>query len=92
VNVVDEPRVASLATSYPRRFKILIKWDSRSKLWVAFIPEVGVPPVRGVSRDKVIESAKDAISSLVVQAASHGNRLPPQSYGEILDVEIDVPL
>jgi predicted RNase H-like HicB family nuclease len=90
--VIDEQLPLRLATSYPRRFTAMIKWDSRAKVWQAFIPELSFLSVCGATRDHVIESAKKAARSFIDRAATGGPPIPPDSYREILEVEVEVPL
>jgi hypothetical protein len=44
------------------------------------------------SRDGAIESVKKVIHSYVDRAAAGGPRIPRESYEEVLEVEIEVPL
>jgi predicted RNase H-like HicB family nuclease len=92
VNVdVRERGPVMLAASYPRRFTTVIKWDSRMDVWLAFIPELAQICVCGATRDQVIESAKTAARSFIDRAATDGPLIPPDSYREILEIEVDVP-
>ena len=81
---------SKLATSYTRRFKTLVKWDSRTDLWFAFVPVPVLGPISvcAASRDEAIESIKKAIRSYVDRTAADGCRVPPESYEEVLDVEV----
>jgi heme oxygenase len=54
---------AKLATNYARRFKTVVKWDSRTSVWCAFVPVLDQLSVCAPSRDEVIESATRAIRS-----------------------------
>jgi predicted RNase H-like HicB family nuclease len=89
---VLELQTAKLATSYPMRFKTLLKWDPRTDVWLAFVPVLGPLCVCAASRNEAIESAKKAIRSYIDRAAAGGPRIPPASYEEVLEVEVEVPL
>jgi predicted RNase H-like HicB family nuclease len=89
--VTDEQLPLRLATSYPQRFITVIKWDSRAGGWLAFIPELSFLSVCGATRDHAIESAKKAARSFIDRAATGGSPIPPDSYREILEVEVEVP-
>jgi predicted RNase H-like HicB family nuclease len=90
VDVLERPPV-TLAASYPRRFTTVIKWDSRADVWLAFIPELAGLSVCGASRDRVIKSAQNSARSFVDRAAPDGPQIPPDSYQEILEIEVEVP-
>jgi predicted RNase H-like HicB family nuclease len=89
---VLELQTAKLATSYPMRFKTLLKWDPRTDVWLAVVPVLGPLCVRAAGRNEVLESTKKAIQSYVDRAAAGGPRIPPESYEEVLEVEVEVPL
>ena len=88
---VLERQTAKLATSYPMRFKTLLRWDSRTDLWLAFVPVLGPLRVCAATRNEALESTKKAIRSYVDRAAAGGPRIPPASYEEVLEVEVEVP-
>jgi hypothetical protein len=90
--VIDERLPLRLATSYPRRFIAVIKWDSRANVRLALIPELVLLSVCGATRAQVIESAKKAARSFIDRAATDGPPIPPDSYHEIPEVEVEVPL
>jgi predicted RNase H-like HicB family nuclease len=89
---VLEGQTAKLATSYPMRFKTLLKWDPRTDLWLAFVPVLGPLCVCAASRNEALESTKKAIRSYVDRAAAGGPRIVPPSYEEVLEVEVEVPM
>ena len=89
---IRESDPVALATSYPRRFTTVIKWDSRMDVWFAFIPELARLPVCGATRAQAIELAKNAARSFIDRAATDGPPIPPDSYQEILEIEVEVPI
>ncbi|MGH2789070.1 MAG: hypothetical protein ACRDJV_14380 [Actinomycetota bacterium] len=62
---VLERQTAKLATSYPMRFKTLLKWDPSTDLWLAFVPVLGPLCVCAASRNEALESTKKAIRSYI---------------------------
>ncbi len=87
--VALERRPAELAASCP---KAIGRVGSRTDLWFAFVPERGPLSVCAASRDEAIESVKKVIRSYVDRAATDGPRILPESYEEVLEVEVEVPL
>ena len=65
---------------------------SRTDLWFAFVPVRGPLSVCVASRGEAIESVKNVIRSYVDRAATDGPRILPESYEEVLEVEVEVPL
>ena len=63
---VLERQTAKLATSYRMRFKTLLKWDSRTDLWLAYVPVLGPLCVCAASRNEAFESTKKAISRTLI--------------------------
>lgn len=85
-------RPAELAASCPRRFRALVEWNSRTERWFASVPVLGPLSVCAASRGEAIEFVKTIIRSYVDRSATDGPRIPPESYEEVLEVEVEVPL
>lgn len=92
MKAVASERPAKLVASSPRRFRALLEWDPGTERWFASVPVLGLFSINAASRDEAIESVKKAIRSYIDSAAAGGPRIPPESYEEVLEVEVEVPL
>ncbi|MGH8571683.1 MAG: type II toxin-antitoxin system HicB family antitoxin [Gammaproteobacteria bacterium] len=79
------------STVMPRRFKVLLEWDSDDHVWVAYVPTLADVSTYGETRDEAIEMAREAIAGYLEAAAKEGLPVPQSDRGDVVEVEIPAP-
>jgi predicted RNase H-like HicB family nuclease len=81
--------VSVIATPAPvRRFKVVLEWDADDRVWVTYVPSLGLLSTYGDTREEALENSGEAILGYLEAAAKEGISVPPEGDTDVVELEV----
>ena len=72
-----------------RHFNVLLTWDDDDKVWVTFVPSLGLISTFGETREEALANTKEAIIGYIEASEREGIEVPQNdSQAELTEVEV----
>jgi predicted RNase H-like HicB family nuclease len=81
--------VSGIATPAPaRRFKAVLEWDADDRVWVTYVPALGLQSTYGDTHEEALDNSREAILGYLEAAAKEGISVPPEGDTDVVELEV----
>lgn len=74
-----------------RRFRVMLEWDADDRVWVTYVPALGLLSTHGDTREEALDNSREAILGYLEAAAKEGISIPPEAESDVVDLEVATP-